>query len=754
MATIKIRNLGRILVITPAEVGSFFENHCNVERTITIPASAENQWQRSRQTRDEPTHWYDTDKTGQRIFCAFKGYLHYITSYLEARQMAYDYVDDRPSELPDPNIAAVRGIAWRPRQSEVVANIMAHEGGVVVCPTAFGKSFIIKQLCKIYPTAKIVITCSAADVCHGIYADLKEGIDNVGFCGDGVHDPQRVTVAVSKSLKYCDMNANIVLVDECFVAGTPVRTPTGDVPIEYVRCGDIVCAAHGTGTVVATTARSVLEVWHVTLTDGTRITTTANHPFFTAAGWVRARQLESGQVLFSEKDLRLLRSGFYSDLFGRAGRAGNSMEHAQVLLKVLLEEATEPNAQRCLSGQDGSPAVRDRASAEDAWRQRNWAHEAPGSTVAASRRGLAPRVYCEDQPQAVGRISTSLQDRRGESDPEDCNRDRRRIALHVGEASAGPEEDGLAGRVRVASVAVEKLNSPRTVFNLSVSGHPSYYAGGVLVHNCHTMCTEDSIKQLNRFRRAKMFGFTATPRGRSDGSDAYLEALFGHKLADITYQEAVAVGNVVQLHVYTVPVPQGPSLTGFNDHKAEQKGLIWNKIRNDKVIQAVRWLEQKVGPEAQILVMVDKTEHAYLLGQSLPEYTIVTGVVDADRQVELQASKAMLATQQLCSAKDRDRYRIEFESGRLLRAIATRVWEKGVDFRDLAGLVRADGLRSPIAAGQIPGRLSRLGKATEKTHGIVVDFFDSFDDRMKRRSEVRQREYRRHGWLRQTLQLP
>jgi hypothetical protein len=70
-----------------------------------------------------------------------------------------------------------------------------------------------------------------------------------------------------------------------------------------------------------------------------------------------------------------------------------------------------------------------------------------------------------------------------------------------------------------------------------------------------------------------------------------------------------------------------------------------------------------------------------------------------------------------------------------------------VDFRDLAGLVRADGLASPIAACQIPGRLSRLGKQTDKTVGVLVDFSDIFSKNLKARSRKRLSAYVKCGWI-------
>lgn len=478
MATIQVTTLGRIVTIFPAEVGAIFENSMVVTRIIPVPASADNGWKRGRIASPENTFWYDKDKDGRRLFCAFGGYTESIYATLDAKGLAYDRVQGRPHGLPDPDIHAIKSTQWRPGQLDTVLSILSYNSGLIICPTAFGKTFIIRQLCRVYQGAKIVIVVSSLDIARAVYDELRFNLPNVGFCGTGNQHPDRITVCVAASMHNAAADASLVLVDEC-----------------------------------------------------------------------------------------------------------------------------------------------------------------------------------------------------------------------------------------------------------------------------HTICTPDKIKNLNRFYRAKMFGFTATPTGRSDGADGYLQALFGKTLVDVGYAEAVSTGNVVQLEAHIIPITQGTSMPKDTDSlMVDRVGIIRHAYRNQQIVKAAHWLEEKLGPDLQILIMVDKVEHAYILGQQLPDYTIVTGTVAADRHSELLSLRAKTPEQKLCSPKDRDHYRKQFEQNILKRVIATRVWEKGVDFRDLAGLIRADGLASSIAAGQIPGRLSRLGKETDKKIGILVDCNDKFTPQLEGRSRKRIREYRANGW--------
>jgi superfamily II DNA or RNA helicase len=94
--------------------------------------------------------------------------------------------------------------------------------------------------------------------------------------------------------------------------------------------------------------------------------------------------------------------------------------------------------------------------------------------------------------------------------------------------------------------------------------------------------------------------------------------------------------------------------------------------------------------------------------------------------------------------KEKERIQKDFESGKLKKVIATGTWKEGVDFDQLAVLIRADGATSEIDSTQIPGRLSRLSPG--KDRGMLVDFDDQFNGWARRRSQQRLRTYRGHGW--------
>ncbi|MDR2116296.1 MAG: hypothetical protein LBP87_07940 [Planctomycetaceae bacterium] len=157
-----------------------------------------------------------------------------------------------------------------------------------------------------------------------------------------------------------ELQPTIIVADECFVAGTPISTPTGDVPIEFISAGMVVYNGIGTGVVEVVSVREISVLVQIELNDGQIIKCTCNHLFFTVdAGWVTAAHLKSGNYLFTRQSA--------SDLMA-----------------------------------DNNSSVSD-----------------------------------------------------------------------------------IRGCLKVMSVTVLRLSESVPVYNLQVSGHPSYFAGGVLVHNCH-----------------------------------------------------------------------------------------------------------------------------------------------------------------------------------------------------------------------------------------------------------------------------
>lgn len=343
---------------------------------------------------------------------------------------------------------------------------------------------------------------------------IEHGIVQAGETRDLSRPVQVCSAQTLEKRGYLD-DFDVLLVDECFEGGTPVRMVDGsDLPIEAVQVGDEVLTALGTGAVTKTSVSWSHTQWHLRFSNGTRLRCTGSHPFFTASGWAEARFLAKGSRVFRPEDVSVLRASVSS---GDTDMPGNrrTQDHGSgpvvspaMLLAILCEEAQESHGQSRDTQANGRDSASDRTWAEEAGGQ--WSRptdsSAPATRLAGERVEGGARGSVQARPDQ--RLADTLQDRYRPSRSDD--RDRGGRSESQWETSAvGSEEGSLPDGVRLVSVSVEELARPVRVFNLTVAGHPSYYAGGILVHNCHhvrRMIADFAVKT-----GIATIGMTATP---------------------------------------------------------------------------------------------------------------------------------------------------------------------------------------------------------------------------------------------------
>ena len=278
----------------------------------------------------------------------------------------------------------------------------------------------------------------------------------------------------------------------------------------------------------------------------------------------------------------------------------------------------------------------------------------------------------------------------------------------------------------------------------------------VVFDECHRACSPDTSAILSQgLWECKVLGFSATPEGRSDNADLIVEMIFGPVLHTVSYQQAQSSGAVVPITVDWVEVPSDgsqPVSTRYNSLVSRQRYGYWrNQNRNEIIARAVREEPVKFGfnDDTQILILVEKAEHAYALAKLLPDFTLVHGQIDEVREKRLKKLNLIEDGWEGASDKDLARFKEEFKIGTLKKVVATGTWGVGVDFPSLPILIRADGSSSKIANQQWSGRVSRTAEGKE--FGLIIDFIDSYDEWAKERSRARFRIYKDLGW---TNKLP
>lgn len=114
-----------------------------------------------------------------------------------------------------------------PDQADCLAKIIAADGGVVSAMTGWGKSMLIRMICRLFHKARIHVTTKAATLMDEIYTDLVgvvPGVARVGGRAGRTRRPARVTVFTADSLHHGGGDCDLLLADEVHELCAPKYT--------------------------------------------------------------------------------------------------------------------------------------------------------------------------------------------------------------------------------------------------------------------------------------------------------------------------------------------------------------------------------------------------------------------------------------------------------------------------------------------------------------------------------------------------
>jgi superfamily II DNA or RNA helicase len=268
----------------------------------------------------------------------------------------------------------------------------------------------------------------------------------------------------------------------------------------------------------------------------------------------------------------------------------------------------------------------------------------------------------------------------------------------------------------------------------------------LLGDEAHELVTDKSSPILSRYQKTRNFALTATPTGRSDGTDPRLECTFGPTIFYIPYWEAVELGLVVPIRVEwkDVILDHNPA-KGVEDIERHRRGIWFNHERNNIIANDVLNVPQ----DEQFLVLTDTVFHAVELfrrtcNQRERELVLVYDKIDIDRFKAYKDFGVLPDNVHIMTSDRKEEYRKRFEAGDI-DAIATKTWEVGIDPVYLQYLFVAASFRSEIKAQQAPGRASRINKEG-KSVGIIRDYRDQFDENLCDAARERFRIYGTMRW--------
>ena len=282
-----------------------------------------------------------------------------------------------------------------------------------------------------------------------------------------------------------------------------------------------------------------------------------------------------------------------------------------------------------------------------------------------------------------------------------------------------------------------------TVFTVDSIEYSNGDAALFIYDECHTAAGPSYIEKIMKlYPYSRRYGFSATPKGRGDGADDILEALFGPLIFKMTYDDGVKNGLVSKIKVRWLQCHKAPTKAlNYTLKVYKDRYCIWeNEYRNRLIADDIH---KNYDKNTKILVLVATVAHAFALRKYLPEFEVNYATLPPDTLSDLIRKGLVDSNYKPLKKKDRDDLFQDFLSGKVSRVISTDVWNTGIDVPDLAVVYNVSGRVSKILNTQGAGRASRLFSGKE--YGEVVDINDKFGE-YSGFSYARFGLYKKLGW--------
>ena len=678
----------------------------------------------------------------------------------------------------------------RPYQHDAVQAVYEHlkskdSNPCVVIPTAGGKSLCLAEVAKdavvkwngrvlILAHVKELVEQNAGKI-KAIQPDLPVGIYSAGLESRDIEQPV-IVAGIQSIYNKADLFKpfDLVMIDECFPAGTLVSTPRGDIPIEEVSVGTKVFNATGIGVVQCTSARMAHRLVQLELEDGSNIICTENHPIFADGKWCAAGALGIGSRLVRREDLPYVREGIptadkalqgeagslrgrkeleqESPLFQRLCNAGEThpelgdkcLEEVRVLWedflsKILHDGRKNPSCGAKCLGRDSflldilrktqgeSCLGESLASKENQAARRKWptVAESPAIDAGASERTGETGIFNSHNAESTAAGGSKLiQGGCGNPDVRfggGIGWTKSQVALDTPE---GCQEERNALGVRVVRVAHLEWSGGTPVYNLQVSGHPSYFAGGVLVHNCHLIPPDgegryqtflNAAKKMNP--NVRLIGWTATPYRTQGGLICKPENLLNEVCYEIGVKELINRG-----YISNITAKAGkftPDTDGLHIRAGEFVAEDVEKLMGEDglVNSACREIVELTKSRKACLIFCTSVAHCKKVADAIKRFSgeecaIVTGDTPADEREEtIKRLRGETVKADLFSDKPPLKY-----------CCNVSVLTTGTDIPRLDTIALLRPTNSPGLLVQMVGRGFRLSPETGKTECLVLDY--------------------------------
>jgi ATP-dependent helicase IRC3 len=250
--------------------------------------------------------------------------------------------------------------------------------------------------------------------------------------------------------------------------------------------------------------------------------------------------------------------------------------------------------------------------------------------------------------------------------------------------------------------------------------------GAVIVDEAHCAGAKAVYKVLSNLPARWRYGTSATPF-RPSGDEKRLHGALGPVLSGITPSELIDLGYLVQpdIEFYVMPRPMEP-LSRTDDYPTVvREGIVHHMARNHWL--AEKAFEMHALEDRTVLVMVTQILHGNIMQNLIRGYFKDPGDV-----VFVHGS---------LRPKRRKQISDDFRSGKIPIAISSSVWNEGVDFPLINGIVIASPNKSSNMSKQRLGRGLRPDPASGKRDCRVIETFNELPF-IAHHDKLREADYR------------
>lgn len=260
----------------------------------------------------------------------------------------------------------------------------------------------------------------------------------------------------------------------------------------------------------------------------------------------------------------------------------------------------------------------------------------------------------------------------------------------------GGEKEKLTGDFVFATIQTFSKLDPKEYMD---------YFDVCLVDECHRCASFKGqyYKVLTQILAPTKIGFTATLPTTPE-SEFALEGLIGPMLGELSINDAGDLNILAKPRIRIIKVPENKALKSIKKYNdAYDEGIVNNKVRNTIIVDLVKKLIEE---KKTCLIFVVKIEHGTVIRKAARQ-----------RGVNIPFVRGSM------TKEERDEVKNGLNDGSIPCAIATVVWQEGINIPGLDAVINASGGKSEVAVLQKIGRGLRRTKG--KTEVIIYDFFDN-----------------------------